>query len=161
MSLGNGFSHVGVSTHDMAQTIFFYEDVLGLQRVVDSLTHVDSGGSVREVYFSLGDNQYIVFMELQRVPGIPPGYDTSINTALGVPRGLYHFSFRVPTLEALDQLRQRIATRGVEVSDIIDLGHAKSIFFFDPNGLQLEYCCQTRPFNVQDLQRESTATLAE
>jgi catechol 2,3-dioxygenase-like lactoylglutathione lyase family enzyme len=54
MSKIHGFSHVGVSTHDMDATIRFYEGVLGLGRVAENLTTVRSGGSLRQVYFSLG-----------------------------------------------------------------------------------------------------------
>jgi hypothetical protein len=49
---------------------------------------------------------------------------------------------------------------GVEVSPIIDLGSGKSVLFRDPNGIQLEYCCQTRPFNEPDLHGESEASIA-
>ncbi len=34
--------------------------------------------------------------------------------------------------------------------DIVDHNWAKSIYFKDPNGMQLEYCCLTREFNAND-----------
>src|SRR5436190_1209343 len=101
MPTAYGFSHVGVSTHQMDKTIEFYRTVLGFPPVVEDVTQVTSGGTVRMVYFDVGDNQFIVFMEPKNVPGIPADYDTSINGALGVPRGMYHFSFKVSTLEEL------------------------------------------------------------
>lgn len=39
-----------------------------------------------------------------------------------------------------------IPTRGVEDHE----GWCSSIYFTDPNGLQLEYCCQTRPLTAAD-----------
>jgi catechol 2,3-dioxygenase-like lactoylglutathione lyase family enzyme len=155
-----GFSHVGVSTHQMDATIRFYEGILGLRRVVDSLTRLKSGGTLREVYFDIGDGQVIVFMEPRSVPGIASDYDTGINEALGVPRGMYHYAFKVGSLEALEARRQDLRRHGVDVSAIIDLGHARSIFLFDPNGIQLEYCCQTRPFDETDLHRVVDAEIA-
>jgi len=71
MPTGHGFSHVGVSTHDMDATVHFYEEVLGFPHVVESVTRVTSGGTVREVYFEIGEGQFIVFMEAKDVPGIP------------------------------------------------------------------------------------------
>jgi hypothetical protein len=34
-----------------------------------------------------------------------------------------------------------LRAKGVEVTDIVDDGWAQSIYFRDPNGLSLEYCC--------------------
>ena len=155
-----GFSHVGVSTHKMDATIRFYENVLGFPHVLEDLTRVKSGGTLRMVYFDVGDRQFVVFMEPKNVPGIPEDYDTGINGALGVPRGMYHFAFKVPTLAELESRRISLESQGIDVSATIDLGYAKAIFFFDPNGIQLEFCCQTRPFNESDLLRQSEVTVA-
>ena len=155
-----GFSHVGVSTHQMDATIEFYEKVLGFPRVVEDLTRVSSGGALRMVYFDVGDGQFMVFMEPKKVPGIPADYDTSINTALGVPRGMYHYSFKSDSLDDLESRRQSLESQGIDVSAIIDLEYAKAIFFFDPNGIQLEFCCQIRPFHESDLHKQSDVSVA-
>jgi catechol 2,3-dioxygenase-like lactoylglutathione lyase family enzyme len=160
MLTGYGFSHVGVSTHQMDATIQFYESVLGFPPVLEDLTRVTSGGTLRMVYFDVGDGQFIVFMEPKNVPGIPADYDTSINVALGLPRGMYHFSFKVPSLDDLELRRRSLESQGIDVSATVDLGYAKAIFFFDPNGMQLEFCCQTRPFNEADLHRQSEVSVA-
>jgi catechol 2,3-dioxygenase-like lactoylglutathione lyase family enzyme len=160
MTMVRGFSHVGVSTHEMDTTIHFYEDLLGFPRVVEELTHVNDGGTLRQVYFDVGHGQFIVFMEPKNVPGIASHFDAGINGALGVPRGMYHYALNVPTVEDLELLHSKLQAHGVEASAIIDLGHAKSLFFRDPNGIQLEFCCQTRPFSDLDLHRVSQATIA-
>jgi len=160
MLTGYGFSHVGVSTHQMDTTIHFYENVLGFRHVLEDVTRVTSGGSIRLVYFDAGDEQFIVFMEPKNVPGISDDFDTGINAALGLPRGMYHFSFRVPSLDELELRRKSLESHGIDVSAIIDLGYAKAIFFFDPNGLQLEFCCQLRPFNESDLHKVSEVSVA-
>lgn len=155
-----GFSHCGVSTHQMDATIHFYEKLLGFPQVVASLTRIKSGGTLREAYFDVGDGQFIVFMEPKNVPGIPSDYDTGINGALGVPRGMYHFALKVSSIDDLETRRRTLESHGIDVTAIIDLGHAKSIFLFDPNGIQLEFCCQTRPFDESDLHRVSEASIA-
>ena len=58
--MGNGFSHVGVSTHDMDATIHFYRDVLRFPRVVEERTCVTQGGTLRQVYFDLGEDRKAV-----------------------------------------------------------------------------------------------------
>lgn len=161
MTLTNcGFSHVGLSTHRMDATIQFYEGVLGLSRVADNLTRIKQGGTLRQVYFDAGDGQFIVFMEPRNIPGIRDDYDTGINGALGVPGGMYHFALKVGSLEELDARRTHLEGLGVSPSAIIDLGHAHSVFFRDPNGIQLELCWHVRAFEQADLYQESEASLA-
>jgi catechol 2,3-dioxygenase-like lactoylglutathione lyase family enzyme len=160
MLASHGFSHIGVSTHNMDATIRFYQEILGFPKVVDDLTKVESGGTVRMVYFDAGAEEFIVFMEPKNVPGIPADFDTSINQALSLPRGMYHFSFKSSSLEDLEARRNGLIANGVEVSSTVDLGYAKAIFFFDPNGIQLEFCCQLRPFNASDLERHTEVRVA-
>jgi len=160
MLTNSGFSHVGLSTHQMDATIQFYQGVLGFPHVLEDLTHVQAGGTLRMVYFDVGDGQFMVFMEPKSVPGIPADYDTGINSALGVPRGMYHFAFKVASLDDLESRRRSLESQGIDVSATIDLRYAKAIFFFDPNGIQLEFCCQIRPFNESDLHQQSEVSVA-
>ena len=62
--------------------------------------------------------------------------------------------------------------KGVETTDIVDHGSAQSIYFKDPNGISLEYCCVvgSRPegdaamhgaFTVRRAALELTDTLAK
>lgn len=156
----HGFSHVGVSTHNMEETISFYEGVLGFRRVVDDMSRIREGGALRQVFFDVGNDQYIVFMEAKAVKGIPDNYDTGINGALGTPAGMYHFALNVPTYEQLEHLREKLLSYGVDASDIIDLDTARSVFFSDPNQIQLELCWHARDFVEADLHRESEASIA-
>lgn len=159
--LTHGFSHIGLTTHDMDATIAFYDGVLGFRRIADDLTQLAGSGTLRQVYFAVGPDQYIVFMEPKDVDGIPADFDTSINGALGLPRGMYHFAFKVATLDDLELRRQDLDKQGIDASPIIDLDTAKSVFCFDPNGVQLEFSCHVRAFNESDLARVSEATLAQ
>jgi hypothetical protein len=54
------------------------------------------------VYSNVDDGQLMAFVVSKNVPGIRQDYDTGINRALGLPRGMYHFSFRVPLLADLE-----------------------------------------------------------
>lgn len=158
--MGHGFSHVGLSTLDMDATIRFYRDVLGFPQVVEEVTEVLEGGTLRQAYFDIGGGQYIVFMEPMNVPGIPDDFDAGINGALGLPGGMYHFAFRVPSIEELEQKRRHLADHGFDVSDVIDLDTAKSIFLSDPNGVQIEFSCHVRAFDAADMTRRNQASVA-
>ena len=159
--MSHGFAHLGLGTHDMAATIAFYEGMLGFARVADVQNRVSDGGVVRMVYFECGPDQYFVFMEASGVANIPDDYDTSINGALGVPAGLYHFALRLPTVAALHEKKVALESRGLAISGPVDHGYAQSIFVRDPNDLQVEFCCMTRAFNASDLSQHHDVVVTE
>ena len=136
-----GFSHIGLSTLDLDKTRAFYEGVLGFKPVDDVTITIEEGGHLRHLFFDVGGGQRIGFLEPNGIPGIPAKYDAGINGGLGVPSAFYHFAFEAGSPSALAQKRDELRNKGVETTDIIDLGVAQSIYFKDPNGLSLEYCC--------------------
>jgi glyoxylase I family protein len=156
-----GFSHIGLSTLDLDATRDFYENVLKFPAVRCDILPVKEGGHIRHVFFDTGREQLLAFMEARGVPGVPARYDAGINRALGVPNAFYHFAFEAGSEAALDEKRNELIARGVEVSDVVDHDWAKSIYFKDPNGIQLEYCCFTRNLNADDarMQRRSEISL--
>jgi len=89
----------------------------------------------------MGRNQMIAFMEPNLVRGVPEDFDAGINRGLGIPAGIIHFAFWCDDEADLDARLQELRGRGLKVSDIVDHQWCKSIYFHDPNGIQLEYCC--------------------
>ena len=136
-----GFSHIGLSTRDLDKTRKFYEEVLGFKPVVADTINIKEGGRVRHIFFDVGRDQLIAFMEPNGVPDVPANYDAGINRGLGVPAGFYHFAFEADSPAALAEKRDALRAKGVKVTDIVDHQWAQSICFKDPNGLSLEYCC--------------------
>jgi len=156
-----GFSHIGLSTLDLDKTRDFYENVLGFKAVRCDIITVKEGGRIRHVFFDTGRDQLLAFMEARGVPGIPAQYDAGINRGLGVPNAFYHFAFEAGSQAALEEKRNQLIARGVEVTEVVDHDWAKSIYFRDPNGVQLEYCYFTRNLNADDarMQERFEATL--
>jgi catechol 2,3-dioxygenase-like lactoylglutathione lyase family enzyme len=166
-----GFSHIGLSTLDLDKTRAFYEGVLGFKPVVADTITIQEGGYLRHMFFDVGGGQLIAFLEPNGVPDVPAKYDAGINRGLGVPAGFYHFAFEAGSPTALAKKRDELRGKGVETTDIVDHGWARSIYFKDPNGISLEYCCVVgnRPegdaamhgaFTVRRAALELTDTLA-
>jgi catechol 2,3-dioxygenase-like lactoylglutathione lyase family enzyme len=145
-----GFSHIGLSTLDLDKTREFYEGVLGFKPVRCDIINIKEGGRIRHIFFDTGRDQLLAFMEARGVPGVPAEYDAGINRGLGVPSAFYHFAFEVGTEAALSEKRDELRAKGVTVTDVVDHDWAKSIYFKDPNGMQLEYCTYTRELNEDD-----------
>jgi len=155
-----GFSHIGLSTLDLDRTRDFYERVLGFKAVRCDILRVKEGGQIRHVFFDTGCDQLIAFMEASGVPGVPAEYDAGINRGLGVPSVFYHFAFEAGSEAALDEKRQELRAKGVDVTEVVDHDWAKSIYFKDPNGIQLEFCCFTRNLNADDARMQDRAEIS-
>ena len=145
-----GFSHIGLSTLDLDATRDFYENVLGFKAVRCDIIKVKEGGRIRHVFFDTGRDQLIAFMEARGVPGVPASYDAGITRGLGVPAAFYHFAFEAGSEAGLLEKRNELIAKGVDVTDVVDHDWARSIYFKDPNGLQLEYCYFSRNLNAND-----------
>jgi catechol 2,3-dioxygenase-like lactoylglutathione lyase family enzyme len=155
-----GFSHVGLSTLDLDRTRDFYERILGFKAVRCDILKVKEGGQIRHIFFDTGRDQLIAFMEASGVPGIPVEYDAGINRGLGVPGVFYHFAFEAGSEAALNEKRHELLARGVDVTEVVDHDWAKSIYFKDPNGIQLEFCCFTRNLNSDDARIQHRAEIS-
>src|SRR5262245_13256333 len=145
-----GFSHIGLSTLNLDKTRDFYEHVLGLKPVRCDIIKVREGAQIRHLFFDNGRDQLLAFIESRGVPALPAECDGGINRGLGVPSGFYHFAFEAGSVAALEAKREELLAKGVAVTDIVHHEAAKSIYFKDPNGLQLEYCCFTRDTGTED-----------
>jgi glyoxylase I family protein len=155
-----GFSHIGLSTLDLDRTRDFYERVLGFKAVRCDILKIKEGGQIRHIFFDTGRDQLLAFMEASGVPGVPAEYDAGINRGLGVPGAFYHFAFEAGSEAALIGKRDELRARGVEVTDVVDHDWAKSIYFKDPNGIQLEFCCYTRDLNADDARMQPRAEIS-
>ena len=50
----------------------------------------------------------------------------------------------------MEAKRTELLAKGVKVTEVVHHDEAKSIYFKDPNGLQLEYCYFTRDIGTED-----------
>ncbi len=142
ISAGKGMHHLGLATKDMEATLAFYEGVLGFPAVVCETIELEKGGVVRHAFLDAGGGELVAFMEFNgiEVKGEPFDFDAGINRGLGFRGGVVHFAFRVDDAEELEKKQLELREKGVTVTDVVDHGWCRSIYFEDPNGLQLEFC---------------------
>lgn len=152
----NGFHHVGLATHNMDATLDFYENILGFNTRVCDVMSPTAGGTIRHAFLDTGNGEMLAFMECNEVPGIRDDFDTGINRGLGISGGVMHFAFKADSPADLDARKQHLRSKAVDVTDIVDHGWCQSIYFKDPNELQLEYCVVTEVFNSTHLHDKET-----
>lgn len=71
----------------------------------------------------------------------------------------YRFAFEGGSPAALADKRDELRAKGVEVTGIRDHDWAESIYFKDPNGPSLEYCCVVRNFTEDDATMQERFTV--
>ncbi len=126
-----GINHLALVTTDMDATVRFYHSVLGARLVA----HLGNE-SFRHYFFEIGPEQTVAFFEYRGLHLEPFAKPAGVPD----PRAVQfdHLSFNLPDEKALLELRARLKAAGSEVTDVVDHGFIRSVYFTDPNGIALE-----------------------
>jgi catechol 2,3-dioxygenase-like lactoylglutathione lyase family enzyme len=126
-----GINHLALITHDMDATVRFYHGALGARIVATVGTP-----SFRHYFFDLGAGTSVAFFEYADTSAEPFAKPAGIPDARAAQ--FDHVSFGVADEAALLELRDRLKEHGCEVTDVVDHGFIRSIYFTDPCGIALE-----------------------
>jgi catechol 2,3-dioxygenase-like lactoylglutathione lyase family enzyme len=140
-----GVHHLALCTEDMKATIDFYVDVVGMPLVhamkVPPGLGVGPGNrgnppyeEIRHYFFDMGNDSLLAFFE------IPKGAQPAGNrNAIGA---MQHCAF-VVSQQRFREVEERLKTNGIDyVGPIPQLPGMDGIYFYDPNGIRLEFACQ-------------------
>ena len=144
--------HFAYRAKDAEETRHFYEDILGLPlyHIIQSDVVPSTGEycPYTHFFFRLQDGSFIAFFDL--------GNDEAALPSPNTPLWVNHISFRVDSIQALEDMKARLQAHGVEVLGVTDHHIFHSIYFFDPNGVRLELTAQLAD-EFQMLQESKTA----
>ena len=170
-----GVNHLALVCKDMARTVDFYSNTLGmpLTKTIDL-----PGGRGQHFFFDIGNGDGLAFFWFPGAPEAAPGIASprnnvgqgSIETAHG---SMNHVAFDVPS-EKLEEYRDKLRAKGIEVTDVVNHDDTprqvsptvnkstfvRSIYFFDPDGILLEFASWTRELGEGDV-RHQPATEAD
>lgn len=124
-----GMSHLALVTPDMDATVRFYAGVLGMPLVTTLMA-----GPMRHYFFEISPHNTVAFFEVEGAETFAKG----AGSPGPHPVQLDHIAFNLADEAALVALRARIVAAGSEVTDVVDHGVMRSIYFTDPNGVALE-----------------------
>jgi glyoxylase I family protein len=124
-SPGRGIHHAALICSDVEQTIRFYQDVLGFP-LVELVENRDYQGS-SHFFFDLGNQTLLGFFDFPGL-GLEPGVE-----AIG---GVQHIAISMPR-DQWELAQKRLEASGVPYAGP-DLGIEESMYFKDPDGIQIE-----------------------
>ena len=164
-----GVNHLALVCKDMARTVEFYRDVLGmpLVKTIDL-----PNGRGQHFFFDIGNGDSLAFFWFPTAPDAAPGVSAPAHlptrgTIASAHGSMNHIAFNVP-VEKFDEYYDRLVAKGVDVTRIFNHDNSptqssdtvtpdvfvRSVYFFDPDGVCLEFAAWTRPFTDADIAHE-------
>jgi catechol 2,3-dioxygenase-like lactoylglutathione lyase family enzyme len=134
-----GIHHVAYRCRDAEQTRWFYEDVLGLKPaaglVIDGVPGTGEDLTYMHLFFELGNGELLAF------------FDSPEDAKDGDFDRKESFDLHL-AIEARDEadmlaMQQRIRSHGIKCAGPIHHGFVDSVYFYDPNGIQVEITVKT------------------
>jgi glyoxylase I family protein len=122
---GRGIHHAALICSDVERTIAFYQDVLGFP-LVELVENRDYPGS-SHFFFDLGNKTLLGFFDFPGL-GLDPGVE-SIGS-------VQHIAISSPR-DRWEEVQARLEEAGVAYAGP-DLGIEESMYFKDPDGIQIE-----------------------
>ncbi|MBW2240800.1 MAG: VOC family protein [Deltaproteobacteria bacterium] len=170
-----GVNHLALVCKDMARTVDFYANVLGmpLTKTLDL-----PAGMGQHFFFDIGNGDSLAFFWFPEAPDRAPGVaspahnvgEGSITTAHG---SMNHIAFDVAP-EKMEVYRERLKAKGIDVTEIVNHDNSpmqiskevtddvfvRSMYFLDPDGVLLEFAAWTRELRADEAGHEP-ATAAD
>ena len=132
MPFTTGLNHIATMTADLDRLVKFYTDAFGAETTFEMAAR---GDHPRMVILDLGGGAALNVFEV-------PAEDIVGDRRRQGGRGpIDHFGLAVDSLASLEATRDRLRELGADIGEIQRLGSEWSLFFRDPDGMELEVCC--------------------
>ena len=160
-----GINHLALVCRDMAETVKFYTEALGMP-LVKTVALPDGG---QHFFFDCGGDTLLAFFWWPDAPPAAPGiasvkaFPTEPKSAVG---SMNHVAFDMAE-EELEASIARLQAAGVKVSVPVVVNHddspmgvaremhdgvwVRSVYFRDPNGIMLEFAALLLGFRPEDI----------
>jgi catechol 2,3-dioxygenase-like lactoylglutathione lyase family enzyme len=160
-----GINHLALVSSDMARTVDFYTNVLGMPLIKT----LEIPGGAQHFFFDCGNGDSLAFFWFPDAPAAAPGISSageipgrgSIVSAHG---SMNHVAFDVP-VDRFDAYVKKLKDKGVAISRVVNHDDSettvaeemhegvfvRSVYFRDPDGVLLEFACWTKQFGPEDV----------
>jgi catechol 2,3-dioxygenase-like lactoylglutathione lyase family enzyme len=152
-----GVNHLALVCKDMARTVAFYRDTLGMPLIK---TIELPNGMGQHFFFDLGNGDSLAFFWFADAPEAQPGVASAKVGPLPGPSAhgsMNHVAINVPA-DKIDAYYEKLTAKGIKASKVISHDDSpmqaslevtpstfvRSIYFYDPDGIALEFAAWTR-----------------
>jgi catechol 2,3-dioxygenase-like lactoylglutathione lyase family enzyme len=161
-----GINHLALVCKDMARTVDFYTNVLGMPLVKTIDLPMGMG---QHFFFDCGGGDCVAFFWFPDAPDAQPGISSAgalpgVGELTTAHASMNHVAFDVPP-ERFEEYCEKLKAAGVETSEISNHDdsewtvskdmhegvYIRSVYFFDPDGILLEFASWTRVLGPDDI----------
>ncbi len=172
----SGINHLALVCSDMRRTVDFYTNVLGMP-LIKTVELPDGMG--QHFFFDCGGGNALAFFWLPgapaKVPGVThPGALPGTGDIASAVASMNHVALQIP-VDKFYEYRKRLKAKGVEVGHVLfhddspstiatqmhDGVYVGSLYFFDPDGILLEFAAWTRAFTPADVRHEPAGPVVD
>lgn len=164
----SGINHLALVCEDMDRTVDFYVNVLGMP-LTKTIELPDGRG--KHYFFDCGGGDQIAFF------WFPDGPDSvsaqELRRISSVPGTMNHVAFNVAP-KNIDAYRERLLEMGIDCTEVVNHDDSesgvsdgispstfvRSIYFRDPDGMQLEFAAWARELTATDVEYQPLAAVA-
>lgn len=132
MSAPKEIGHLVLNVSDVARSTAFYRDVVGFQ-----VARYGPSGKRNFLTCGVAHHNLALF---ETPAGAAPRQKGGV--------GLNHFAFKVENFKALREAYQRLVAANAVIDHVVDHGMSRSVYFLDPDGIEMELFCDT--FDTQE-----------
>jgi catechol 2,3-dioxygenase-like lactoylglutathione lyase family enzyme len=152
-----GINHLALVCKDMKRTVDFYSGLLGMPliKTIDL-----PNGIGQHFFFDVGNGDCIAFFWVADAPGAVPGVASAKKGPLPGPSAhgsMNHVAINVP-MDRIDEYHEKLVAKGIECTRVVSHDDSpqqasleitpttfvRSIYFYDPDGIALEFAAWTR-----------------
>ena len=127
MSAPKEIGHIVLNVTDVKRSTEFYRDVVGFQ-----VSRYRPDGTGAFLTCGVVHHNLALFKAPEGARPIEKG-----------AIGLNHFAFKIGGYTALQEAHKRLIEVGATIDHIVDHGMTRSVYFLDPDGIEMELFCDT------------------
>jgi catechol 2,3-dioxygenase len=135
MSIPKEIGHLVLNVTDVERSTAFYRDVVGFQ-----VARYRPNGTGAFLTCGVVHHNLALFKAPEGARPIQKGQV-----------GLNHFAFKVESYSALQAAHKRLVEAGATIDHIVDHGMTRSVYFLDPDGIEMELFCDTYDTEAEGL----------
>lgn len=147
-----GVHHLALVCADAKATHEFYTNVMGMKLTCAIHVPPFAEEDAMHLFYDMGGGNQLAFFWFKNAPAAMPEQAHPASPAHVSAHGsMHHLAFGVDSEADLTEWREALKAKGIKVTPMIDHGFCKSIYFVDPDGMQLEISYWVRVLDRRDI----------
>lgn len=147
-----GVHHLALVCKDMRATHEFYTGVMKMELTCAIHVPPYKEEDAMHLFYDMGGGNQLAFFWFKDAPAGETGQAHPASPAhVNANGSMHHLAFSVDSEADLNEWRAHLTAREIRVTPIIDHDFCRSIYFADPDGMQLEISYWARALEQRDI----------